>query len=115
MRSAGWRPTGLPAWLVQRASALYMLLCSVSLPVFLALYPLNSYGAWKSWVGRPAITLAIGLFFAALLAHMWVGLRDVLLDYARPAWLRGVLLWLVALCLCAGAASMAWLLALQHA
>ena len=45
---------------------------------------------------------------------MWVGLRDVLLDYARPAWLRGVLLWLVALCLCAGAASMAWLLALQH-
>ena len=114
MRSAGWRPTGLPAWLVQRASAVYMLLCIVGLLMFLAVHPLHSYAEWKSWVARPAITFAIGLFFAALLAHMWVGLRDVLLDYARPDWLRRVLLWLVALGLCAGAASMAWLLVVQH-
>ena len=60
------------------------------------------------------IVLGLALFFAALLAHMWVGLRDVLLDYARPARLRQVLLWLVALGLCTGAASMAWLLASQH-
>ena len=46
---------GVGDWLVQRASALYMLLCIVSLPVFLALYPLNWYGAWKSlaWIIMP--------------------------------------------------------------
>jgi len=36
-------------------------------------------------------------FFAALLGHMWVGLRDVLLDYAKPASLRHSLLAAVAL------------------
>ena len=107
-------PTGLPAWLVQRASAVYMLLFLLFLLGFLALHPLHTYAEWKSWVAHPAITLAFGLFFAALLAHMWVGLRDVLLDYARPAGLRQALLGLVALGLCAGAACMAWLLVLQH-
>ena len=107
-------PTGLPAWAVQRASALYMLLFLVGLLVFFGLYPLHSYEDWKSWVARPAVTLALGLFFVALLGHMWVGLRDVLLDYARPAGLRQAALWLVAAGLCCAAASMAWLLVLQH-
>ena len=108
------RPSGLPAWLVQRTSALYMLLFMVFLLGFFGLNPLNSYTEWKDWMARPVVTLAFGLFFAALLAHMWTGLRDVLLDYARPAGLRRAMLWLVALALCAGAASMAWLLVLQH-
>ena len=108
------RPSGLPAWLVQRASAVYMLLFVVFLLVVFGLYPLNSYAAWKHWVAHPAITIAIALFFAALLAHMWVGLRDVLLDYARPAGLRQGLLWLIALALCIAAVCVAWLLVLQH-
>ena len=40
--------------------------------------------------------LAFVLFFAALLSHLWVGLRDVLLDYAKPARVRNALLELVA-------------------
>ena len=107
-------PTGLPAWLVQRASAVYMLLFIVFLLVFFGLNPLHSYAEWKSWVARPSVTLALALFFAALLCHMWVGLRDVLLDYARPAGLRQALLWLVAVGLLSSAAGVAWLLVLQH-
>ncbi|WP_084153790.1 succinate dehydrogenase, hydrophobic membrane anchor protein [Simplicispira psychrophila] len=114
-RSARSGPTGLPAWLVQRASALYLLLFVVFLLGFFVVHPLHSYAEWKSWVARPAITLALAVFFAALLSHMWVGLRDVLLDYARPAGLQKTLLWLVALGLCACAVSVAWLLAIQHA
>ena len=108
------RPSGLPAWLAQRASAVYMLGFMLFLLGFFGLHPLNTYTEWKGWMARPVVTLAFGLFFAALLAHMWVGLRDVLLDYARPAGVRRVALWLVALGLCAGAASMAWLLVLQQ-
>jgi succinate dehydrogenase / fumarate reductase membrane anchor subunit len=104
----------LSAWLVQRASAVYMLLFSIGSLVLVAVSPLHSYAEWKSWVARPMVTLALALFFAALLAHMWVGLRDVLLDYARPAPVRRILLWLVALSLSAGGLGMAWLLVIQH-
>ena len=107
-------PSGLAAWVVQRIGAVVMLVLLMFFLGFFALHPLDSYVEWKNWVARPAITLALGLFFAALLSHMWVGLRDVLLDYARPAGVQRVLLWLVALGLCVGAASMAWLLVLQH-
>lgn len=106
--------SGLPAWLIQRISAVYMLLFVLALLGFFTWHPLHSFIEWKSWVARPAVTLGMGLFFVALLPHMWVGLRDVLLDYARPALLRKALLWIVAVGLCAGGASMAWLLVRQH-
>lgn len=73
-----------------------MLLFVLFLLYSIGLHPLHAYTQWRSWLARPAISLAFGVFFAALLAHMWVGLRDVLLDYARPAGLRRVLLAAVA-------------------
>lgn len=79
------RLTGLRAWWVQRASAVGMLLFVLFLLNSSAVHPMHTHSQWRDWVARPAITLAFGLFFTALLAHMWVGLRDVLLDYARPA------------------------------
>ena len=62
----------------------------------LALLPRPSYPEWKAWIGSPGVTLTLCAFFAALLAHMWVGLRDVLLDYARPVALRRFLLLMLA-------------------
>ncbi len=91
-----------------------MLLFVIGILFFLWLQPLHGFAEWKSWVARPAVTAALALFFAALLAHIWVGLRDVLLDYARPAALRQALLWLVALGLCVGAVCMADLLLMQQ-
>ncbi len=108
------RSAGLSAWLVQRISAVYMLLFIVFLLVSLWLAPFSSYAEWKSWVARPAMTLALALFFVALLSHMWVGLRDVLLDYARPASLRQFLLVLVAAGLCGVAVWVAWILVRTH-
>lgn len=86
------RLTGLAAWWVQRASAVGMLLFIIFALAAFALYPRPSYLEWRSWAGSPGVALAIGAFFAALLLHMWVGLRDVLLDYAKPASLRRLLL-----------------------
>ena len=93
------RFTGLRAWLAQRLSAVGMLAFLVFVLVSMAIHPLASYAQWRAWVAHPGITLAFLLFFAALLSHMWVGLRDVLLDYAKPAAVRNVLLALVALSL----------------
>jgi succinate dehydrogenase membrane anchor subunit len=98
--STASRLTGLRAWWVQRVSAGFMLLFFLFVLYFLA-QSAGSYGAWRSWVASPGVTLAFGIFFVALVGHMWVGLRDVLLDYARPASVRGALLAAVALALLA--------------
>ena len=49
-----------------------------------SLRPVHSYVEWKSWTSSIAMSVAIGAFVVALLTHLWVGLRDVLLDYAKP-------------------------------
>ena len=84
--------SGLGAWLVQRVTAIYMLLFVLFVLGSLSLDPKHSYTQWSAWVGRPAMTVAVFVFFGSLLAHMGVGLRDVLFDYARPAGLRRCLL-----------------------
>lgn len=91
------RFTGLRAWWVQRASAVCMLVFLIFVLVSMAVHPLAGHAQWRAWVAHPGITLAFLLFFAALLSHMWVGLRDVLLDYAKPTVVRNVLLAPVAL------------------
>ena len=104
------RFTGLPAWLVQRVSAVCMLLVLISALALLWLYPRPSYAQWRTWVGQPGVSLVIAVFFTALLSHVWVGLRDVLLDYARPAGLRQVLLGVLAGGLVGTAVWVLWIL-----
>ena len=91
------RFTGLKAWWVQRVSAVYMLLFVLYLLYSFGLQPLHEFSRWHAWVARPGASVAFLVFFAALLGHMWVGLRDVLLDYAKPAGLRRSVLAAVAL------------------
>ena len=102
--------TGLVAWRVQRISAIYMLLFFLYMLSALWLHPWPTYVEWRGWVRRPSISVAILIFFAALLCHMWVGLRDVLLDYARPESLRWFLLAVLGTSLFGAAAWIVWLL-----
>ena len=91
--------TGLTAWVVQRVSAVYMLLFVLFSIAALAFQPRRTYQGWRACVADPLVGIALAVFFVALFAHMWVGLRDVLLDYAKPAGLRSSLMAVVALCL----------------
>jgi succinate dehydrogenase / fumarate reductase membrane anchor subunit len=91
--------TGLRAWLIQRAGAVYMLLFAVSMLATLNINPKHSYLQWKAWVTSTPVSIAIGTFVLALLSHTWVGLRDVLLDYAKPEAFRRVLISALALAL----------------
>ncbi len=104
------RFTGLKAWWVQRVSAVYMLLFVLFLLYSIAMQPLQAFPQWHAWMARPDTSLAFLVFFAALLGHMWVGLRDVLLDYGRPAGLRHVLLATVAFGLLGLGLWLAWIL-----
>ncbi|MEO8081552.1 MAG: succinate dehydrogenase, hydrophobic membrane anchor protein [Caldimonas sp.] len=93
--------SGLRAWLVQRISAVYMLVFLVLLLLHFLLDPPRTYGAWHGWVARPSIGVAILVFFGALIVHAWVGLRDVILDYVRPVAVRATALSLLGFALVA--------------
>jgi succinate dehydrogenase / fumarate reductase membrane anchor subunit len=66
--------------------------------------PPQSFSSWRGWIARPDVSLAAGAFSIALLAHAWVGGRDVIIDYVRPVAARGPALVVLAASLLAIAA-----------
>ena len=96
---------GIRDWLVQRATAVVMALFTVVLlaKVLLISGPIG----YDSWAGIFAPQWMKFLTFAVIIAlawHVWVGVRDVWMDYVKPVGLRLVLnvftiVWLVG---CAG-------------
>ena len=89
---------GLRAWLLQR-----FLLWVLS---YNAVRDSWSYSEWRSWLGGPGMGISTALFALALLLHVWVGVRDVLIDYIHAVWLRLLLMAVTALVLLA---SLMWI------
>lgn len=87
--------SGLNAWLLQRVTAVFMLLFIVFLLVHFLIDRPRSYPAWRDWMLSPAVSIASVVFFAALIAHAWVGLRDVIMDYVQPVARRVLVLALL--------------------
>lgn len=83
---------GQRAWLLQRASALVLLLFLLLGSTILVLGPPLTYSRWHALATSAHGTVLIVVFFAALSAHGWVGARDIVLDYIHPpAWRLAVL------------------------
>jgi succinate dehydrogenase / fumarate reductase, membrane anchor subunit len=87
-RSLGSSHRGMPAFLVQRITSLYLGVFTVYLVGWLIVTPAQDYASWSGYFASGSVRLAWGLFFASLLAHVWVGLRSVYMDYLHPMWLR---------------------------
>lgn len=87
---------GLRAWTLQRASALYLLVFGIVLTLRMVAAPPASHAAWVALWGEPAMAAGALLAFASVCLHAWVGARDVILDYVRPAGARPIALGLVA-------------------
>ncbi len=95
---------GLRGWLVQRVSAVVMALYALLFAAALAAARPVDHAAWKALFGHGWMRFATLLFFVSLFLHAWVGMRDILMDYVKPAGLRLALEVLVILVLvgCAG-------------
>jgi len=91
------RASGLKAWLIQRLSAVYLGLFGVYLLLFFAFAPPRDHAQLAAWASSPWVALGLLVFIPLLLAHAWVGIRDVLIDYIKPIGLRVGLLSLLAL------------------
>ncbi len=96
---------GLRDWLAQRVTAVIMVLFTlvVLLRVLFTRGPIG-YETWfavfaPQWM--KALTFAV---IVALIWHVWVGMREIWMDYIKPVWLRlslqvFTIVWLVG---CAG-------------
>lgn len=96
---------GLRDWLVQRVTAGLMALFTLFLlgHLLLSRGPIN----YEKWAGMFSGQFMKSLTFAVIIAlvwHVWVGVRDIWMDYVKPVSVRLTLeifsaVWLVA---CAG-------------
>jgi len=98
---------GLRAWLVQRFSAVYLAAYLLVAAVCLLIRPAPDYARWRDWFAQPLAGVLTAIFLLAVLLHTWIGVREVLVDYVHPVWLRLLLLALTGLVLLA---SLLWVL-----
>ena len=92
---------GLRDWLAQRITAVIMAVYSViTVTVILSGYPIT-YAVWRDLFAQGWMRVATLLFMVSLAWHAWVGVRDILMDYIKPAGLRLTLEVLVLLTIAA--------------
>ncbi len=96
---------GLRDWLSQRITAALMALFTVLLlaQVIFSKGPVG-YDQWAGIFSAQWMKVLTFTVIIALLLHVWVGMRDIWMDYIKPVWLRlslevFTIVWLVA---CAG-------------
>jgi len=88
--------SGLRPWIIQRFTAIYLFFFFLFLLVYFIFFPPASYEAWKDAMSGTVVIVATSVFFLALFAHAWIGLRDVIMDYVKPLPLRMTALALLA-------------------
>ena len=79
---------GLADWLLQRLTAVVMVLYTVFMLAFVLVCPPALYADWKAMFSGNFIRLLTVLFVVALLYHAWIGVRDILMDYVKPTGMR---------------------------
>ena len=92
---------GLRDWLAQRITAVIMAVYSVIAVFVLLTGKPITYGVWRDLFAQGWMRVATLLFAASLAWHAWVGMRDILMDYIKPAGLRLALEVLVLLTIAA--------------
>lgn len=90
---------GQRAWLLQRASAVALLLLLALGAALLLLGPPLTYEHWHALATSPHGAVIIVLFFTALSLHGWIGARDIVLDYAHSLPVRLSVLAIIAVIL----------------
>ncbi|MDH5181123.1 MAG: succinate dehydrogenase, hydrophobic membrane anchor protein [Gammaproteobacteria bacterium] len=87
-----WRAHGMRAWVLQRFSAAYIAVYVLVILVYLVPNLPMNFLQWREIFAAPVMNIATLLFQIALLAHAWVGIRDIIIDYVHPVPLRLVLM-----------------------
>jgi succinate dehydrogenase / fumarate reductase membrane anchor subunit len=87
---------GLKDWLLQRITAVIMIVFTLILLVAFLLGD-STYEAWAGLFANQVMKLITFLAISSLLYHAWVGIRDIWMDYIKPVGIRLTLHVLTAL------------------
>lgn len=79
---------GLRDWLVQRVTAVVMAVYCAGLAGWLLWQPYLDYDVWTGLYSSQWMRICTLLFLLSLFWHAWVGVRDVVMDYVKPAGVR---------------------------
>ena len=71
---------GMRTWLLQRLTAIYIAVYSLSLIAWIVSNFSVNYSNWYSVFSRPLILISTVLFYLPLFSHARVGVRDILVD-----------------------------------
>lgn len=90
---------GLRGWLIQRASAVVMAAYALFIAGWVLWNAPVGHGAWTSLFSGDAMRSFTLLALLSMFYHAWVGVRDIVMDYVKPAFVRLVIHVLVILTL----------------
>ena len=95
---------GLRDWLSQRVTAALMALFTLAVIVQVLMPGEMGYDKWAGIFSRQWMKVLTFVVIMALLIHVWVGMRDIWMDYVKPVGARlaaqvFTIVWLVG---CAG-------------
>ena len=102
---------GMRDWLAQRITAIVMGLYTVILLVRFLTTSDFSYSGWAGLFARQWFKIVTFVTLLTMFYHVWVGMRDIWMDYVKPVVARlllqsATILWLIG---CAGyAAQILW-------
>jgi succinate dehydrogenase / fumarate reductase membrane anchor subunit len=72
---------------------------SLLMAAFLLLHPHPGYDGWTGLFSSQPVRAFALLFLLSLFYHAWIGVRDIVMDYVKPAGVRLVIHVLVILTL----------------
>ena len=92
---------GMRDWLAQRVTAIVMVIFTVILLVSFLTGQNFTYERWAGLFARQWFKLFTMVTFFGLFYHVWVGIRDIWMDYVKPVGIRltlqiATVLWLLA-------------------
>jgi succinate dehydrogenase / fumarate reductase membrane anchor subunit len=79
---------GLRDWLVQRVTAVVMAVYVLALAGWTLWQPAFGYDIWTELFSGNMMRSFSLLFLLSLFYHAWIGVRDIVMDYVKPASVR---------------------------
>jgi succinate dehydrogenase / fumarate reductase membrane anchor subunit len=79
---------GLRDWVVQRVTAVMMAVYVLFIAGYVVLHPDMGYDRWTGLFANQFMRSCSLLFLLAVYFHAWIGVRDIVMDYVKPAGIR---------------------------
>ena len=79
---------GLRDWLIQRITAVIMVIYTLVITGYLIVQPVIDYNAWTLLFSSNVVRTFTLLFLLCIFYHAWIGVRDIVMDYVKPAAVR---------------------------